>query len=465
VFDFARDDIGNAQRLRHRLGTDARYVPGLGGWAVFDSSTGMWSVDEGDGPIRREAYTMVREMEAEAAFIEDVKKQVAFMAFVRASGNLTKVKAMIETARSLSGVQADAALFDANPAILVCPNGVVELAPSGARFRATRHEDYATLNTGTAYSADARFEPWEMFLRRVLPDKGDRRWVQTLAGYSLFGANPQRILVIAKGPTTSGKTTFAEALQATLGAYAGPFNLSLLRGKQDEGARADIVKALPRRLIVASEASAEWFLHADTIKLFTGGERVAARRLNSNLYVERVPAFTPWMTTNSYPQIPGADKALWRRLKAAPFLASIPEDEIDPSLAGAFRSAEGRAAILAWAVRGWDAYCEDGLREVTPAAAGIELEAREEMSDLDACLAATCDMASEFAGKATDLYETYRRWVEDNADPRHMLSLTAWGRAMSAKGFEKVRLRVDGSDSKAYYRRGLQLNSAWARLR
>jgi len=466
AFDYVRDDIGNAQRLLARVGSDARYVPGLGGWAVYQSSTGLWSIDDTGAAIMREAYATVRAMEAEAAFIEDPKIQNAFLAFVRASGNLGKINSMIEAASAMRGVHADAAVFDADPTILVCPNGVIELGPAGAKFRPTRHADYATLSTGTPYEKDARYAGWEEFLGRVLPDKGDRRWVQTLAGYSLFGANPQRILVIAKGPTTSGKTTFANALQSAIGRYAGPFNLSLLRSKQDEGARADIVNALPRRLIVAAEASAEWYLHADTIKLFTGGEPVAARRLNSNIYLERVPAFTPWLMTNSYPQIPGADKALWRRLKAAPFLVGIPEHEIDYTLGDRFRSPEGRAAILAWAVRGWDAYCEDGLREVTPAAAGIELEAREEMSDLDACLAATCVFGAEHTEPAIDLYAIYRAWMEENGDPRHILSLTAWGRAMSAKGFEKVRRRREATDTnKVWYRYGLELNPQWSRRR
>lgn len=468
VFDYTRDDIGNAQRLRAAVGTDARYVPAHNAWAMYDPSSGLWVIDKTDAHIRRAAIGVVRKMEEELGFIEDEVQVKAFKTFIRASGALRKLKDMVETCRSLRGMQMPAGEFDAQPGVLVCANGVVELMPTGARFRPTRHEDYATLSTGTPYVEGALSEDWNAFIARVLPDKEDRRWVQTLAGYSLLGSNPERVLVFAKGQTSCGKTTFAESIQTALGEYAAPFGLSLFRGKQDEGPRADIVAALPRRLIVAAEASSEWYLHADVIKLFTGGERLSPRALNSNIHVIRKPAFTPWIVTNAYPQIPGADKALWRRLKAAPFLVSLPEHEEDPGLGLRLQSPEARAAILAWCVRGWDLYTRDGLRESSAAADVALLEAREEMSDLDAFLASACDFAAEYSASSTELYEAYRAWTETNADPRHMLSLTAFGRAMSGKGFDKFRQREGSykeSDSKVWYRRGLRLNAQWSRMR
>jgi P4 family phage/plasmid primase-like protien len=344
AFDFSRDDIGNAMRLAARLGTDGRFVPGWSAWALYQSATGLWTVDESAGGIRREAMAVVRQMEREAGYIEDPKTQSAFLAHIRSSGNLARLKAMIELAAGLRGMEAPAERFDADPTLLVCAGQALVLTESGVEVRSVRHADYATFSTGVPYSPDAHHPDWEKFLDRVLPDEHTRRWIQTLVGYSLQGGNPERVLVIAKGETTSGKSTFAEALRAALGRYAGPFNLSLFRERQDEGPRADIVGSLARRMLFASEASAEWTLHADSVKRFTGGDPVQARRLNSNALIERVPAFTPWLVTNSYPQIPGADLALWRRLKAAPFGASIPEAEVDLGVRVRVLSPEGGRA-------------------------------------------------------------------------------------------------------------------------
>jgi putative DNA primase/helicase len=322
-----------------------------------------------------------------------------------------------------------------------------------------RHADYATFSTGVPYSPDAHHPDWEKFLDRVLPDEHTRRWIQTLVGYSLQGGNPERVLVIAKGETTSGKSTFAEALRAALGRYAGPFNLSLFRERQDEGPRADIVGSLARRMLFASEASAEWTLHADSVKRFTGGDPVQARRLNSNALIERVPAFTPWLVTNSYPQIPGADLALWRRLKAAPFGASIPEAEVDLGVRVRVLSPEGRAAVLAWAVAGWDLYCRDGLGDPSPEAVEMLAEAQDEMSELDLCISQIFVRGPEYAAPAVKLFEAYRNWVMMHGDERRALTMTAFGRALSGKGFSKVR-RGEGPE-RAWWRQGVAVDPNW----
>jgi len=462
AFDYERDDIGNAQRLLQRVGSDARYVPGWQGWATYDPETSLWVNDPEDGPIRREMMAVVRAMATEAAFIEDPKAAATFLAHVRASGNIARIRAAVDLARGMKGVVLPAEAFNADPEILVCSNGAVELLPGGYEFRGTRHEDYATYSTDTKFDPEAKLGDWDKFIERVLPDKEDCEWVQTLAGYSLLGANPERILVIAKGQTSSGKTTFVEAMMDCLGRYASAFNLSIFREKQDESPRTDIVDSLSHRLIVASEASARWFLHADAVKRFTGGDRIKARRLNSNVFVQRQPAFTPWLATNSYPQIPDADKALWRRLKSAPFRVEMPDSELDKGLRGRLATGEGRAAVLAWLLAGWQLYAANGLGAPSPASLAILLEARDEMSDLDAALAATCVTGGDLEAPAMSLYRAYRIWIEQNGDERNILSITQWGKHMSAKGFEKFRARDE--DGRFWYRRGLELREEWARV-
>lgn len=467
AFDFSRDDIGNAQRLVSAVGSDARYVPAYGAWAVYSPSSSLWELDrDRDAPITRAMMKVVRGMESEAAFIEDPKAAAAFLAHVKASGGIGRIKAAIELASSMKGMSLPAEAFDAEPSVLVCANGVLELNGDGVGWRALRHADYATYSTGVEYVASAHSELWEGFLGRILPDSADRTWVQTLVGYSLFGANQERILVIAKGPTTSGKGTFVEAIRLACGPYASMFNLSLLREKQDEAPRNDVVEALPRRIVFASEASAEWFLHADAVKRFTGGDPIRARRLNSNVFVERVPAFTPWLATNSYPQIPGADKALWRRLKTAPFLESLSEDEVDVTMKARLCSPRVRPAVLAWAVRGWELYCASGLREPSRNALELLFEARNEMSDLDMFLAEACDFAAEYTEEARRLFDAYRSWAENaGLTGKSLLSIVGFGRALSGKGFERATVWVGSAEGKAVkVRTGLQLKGEWARF-
>jgi len=469
AFDYVRDDVGNAQRLAQKVGSDARFVSAHKAWAVYDPATSLWNLDPEGAAITRAMIGVVRGMNAEAAFIEDPKQQGAFLSFVRTSGNLGKIEAAVKITSKMKGMQAAAEEFDADPTVLVCSNGVVELNAGGAEFRKLRHADYATFSTGHEYAASAHSELWENFLKRVLPDASDRRWIQTLAGYSLFGANPERVLVIAKGPTSSGKTTFVEALKTAIGPYATMFNLSMLREKQDEGPRNDVVEALPRRLILASEASDAWSLHADAVKRFTGGDPLRARRLNSNVFVERIPAFTPWLATNSYPQIPGADKALWRRLKTAPFLVSLEENEVDATLKARLTSPRVAPAVLAWAVEGWNIYTEDGLREPSSNALELLWEARTEMSDLDMFLNEACDFSAEAVEEARRLYDAYRMWAEESGlTGRAILTTNAFGRGLSGRGYDRgVQRAEDGSAREkepVRVRFGLALKPAWRKF-
>ena len=72
-------------------------------------------MDPNGGPIWREAMAVVRAMDTEAEFIEDPKAKMAFKAFIRASGNVTRLKAMIDNASRLKGVQVEGGLFDSKP--------------------------------------------------------------------------------------------------------------------------------------------------------------------------------------------------------------------------------------------------------------------------------------------------------------------------------------------------------------
>lgn len=81
------------------------------------------------------------------------------------------------------------------------------------------------------------------FLETSLPSRQLRLYVQRLFGYGLLGDNSERILPIFIGGTATGKTTCGKIVGHALGEYAGPFLLSLFRGKREDGPRADLMRA------------------------------------------------------------------------------------------------------------------------------------------------------------------------------------------------------------------------------
>lgn len=462
--DFERDDIGNGQRFALQWGQEIRWIPEFNRWYVWRDN--VWAPDT-DGEIERMQAKTVRAMKGEAAFIEDPKEKGAFLKFVRASSNDGKLNAMLKQAKSNKGISASAATFDVNTQQLVCANGTLELPIefAGGKVRRIRsvQEHYNTVQTGTDYVASAELPEWEKFLARFQPDVEVRDWLQKLAGYSLLGSNPRRLMVIALGDSSTGKTTFAEAVSNALGPYAGSANMTIFRDNQDDKPRPDLLRVLPKRFVYAEEASRSWHLHPDQIKRLTGGAPVTARAMRANEYVDRVPSFTPWLFSNHAPTIEGGDTALWRRMLVVPFDVVIPKTEEDAGFRLRLASSEGRQAILAWLVRGYQAYlaAPDSVQEIPTGALVANAKFRAEVNDLSMCLDDICEFGPELHIAPDDLYQAYRAWCEiNNTAPRDIMSGTKFGREVNGE-YPKLMKKIDGKPVR--HRFGLQLKLNWIR--
>lgn len=461
AFDWVMDDIGNSQRLFSAVGTDAHWVPVHNSWAVYDPSSSLWQLDFGNDAMVRVAMEVVRGMAREATYIEDAKSLSAFKSWVKTSGGSGRIDAMLKLARSLKGMAIDAALFDADPRVLHVSNGVVVLGVGGSSFRPRVHADLATFCCPVPYVPGARSGLWDDFLSVVLPDPADRIWTQTLFGYTLLGGNPERAFVLAKGESTSGKSTMAEAIHKALGPYAKTYDSQLFRAKVDEGPRADILDALPKRFLYCLEGSASVPWHADVIKRATGNDRLRARGMHSNTYVERTPAFTPWLVSNAYPNIPGSDKALKRRIFAAPFGATILS--VDGLMGEKLSSSDVLISILAWLVEGWDLYCRDGLRSPSAASMEARSDAIIAMSLFDEWLSEVCEEGLEgegYVAPAETLRESWAMWLAENGHDEPKWCTRQWfGAKMSDHGFVAKYLRVGdrAGDHKIMHRIGVRL--------
>lgn len=462
--DFERDDIGNGQRFALQWRDEVRWVPEAERWYVWRDS--CWLPDF-DGEVDRMAAKTARDMRREAQYIEDAKDKAAFLKFVRASSSDDKLRAMLRRAKSNKGITRSLSGFDANQFQLVCANATLELPLefSNGKLKRVRsvQEHYNTITTGTDYIADAHMPEWDKFLDRFQPDSEVRDWLQKLAGYSLLGSNPRRIMVVAIGDTSTGKTTFAEAVSGALGKYAGSANMTIFRDNQDDRARPDLLRVLPMRFVYAEEASRSWHLHPDQIKRLTGGAPVTARAMRANIYTDRVPAFTPWLFSNHAPTIDGGDSALWRRMLVVPFDVMIPQSEEDAGFRLKLASAAGRQAILAWLVRGYEAYlaAPDSIQEIPAGAMVSNAKFRAEVNDLSMCLEDICDFGPELYVAPDDLYRAYRAWCEiNNTQPRDIMSGTKFGREVSGE-YPKKMMKVDGKPIRM--RAGLRLKINWIR--
>jgi putative DNA primase/helicase len=125
-------------------------------------------------------------------------------------------RAALICAQSESGIAVLPADFDADPFLFNCENGAIDLRTG--IIRPHRKADLLTKLAPVRYDPIARSESWERFLEDVAGGDAELcEFLQRAAGYSLTGSVREEVLFFIHGPGGSGKSTFLEALKATLG--------------------------------------------------------------------------------------------------------------------------------------------------------------------------------------------------------------------------------------------------------
>lgn len=382
--EYDTTDDGNAQHLHELFGDDLRYAAATKEWLRWDGE--VWERSEF---LARQCFTAVRDRQA--AFAGQLRAAVAQLPEVGVDGNKNPEAAKLASLakhwqkvaddsgsspgarRALDsfvhrrGVPVTLTDYDNKPDLLGVANGMIELTVAGYTFRPAVRGDMVTYNTGVPYVplADQKNDAdlaeglrlWDDYLDTFIPDLTLRRFVQKAMGSVLYGRNRERIFIVLHGESTTGKSTMLEVPMAAMGEYAGPIRLKMISGGKD--LNPELIKALPRRMVTVSEAG-QAQIDAETFKNMTGGDTVSGELKNSNAMVERVPAFTPVIATNSVPDVKGADGALRNRLMVIPFDVQISESEKDVTASERMQT-HATTAVLAWLLEGWSMYAREGL--------------------------------------------------------------------------------------------------------
>jgi putative DNA primase/helicase len=351
---------------------------------------------------------------------------------------------MLALAATESRIALDVGAMDADPFLLACPNGTLDLRTG--RVRAHNPSDLISRGTAIPYDAGARCPRWLHFLREVFDGDDDLiSFVHRAVGYSLAGDTREQVLFVCHGYGANGKSVFRETVSLILGdlAVTAAFD-TFLRGRGDHGPRNDIARLHRARFVAASESGSERRLDEALVKALTGEDTVAARFLYGE-HFEFKPEFKIWLFTNHLPRVEGDDDAIWRRIRLVPFSVSFMGKE-DRNLGEAL--AEEAPGILAWAVEGCLDYQRNGLG-LPPAVAQATKEYREDEDILSSFIAERCIFeGSVEAARFRTVYEQFCFEVGERP-----LSASALGRALSKRGISGKR-RADG---RIY--RGIRLQS------
>jgi putative DNA primase/helicase len=355
---------------------------------------------------------------------------------------------MLELAKSEVPVSPDE--LDADPWLLNCPNGTVDLRTG--EMRPHKRENLLTKMAGADYRSEATAATWKAFLERVLPSDELRGFVQRSSGYSATGDTSEQCMFINHGSGANGKSTFQEAIATALGDYATRTPTEMLLAKRTGGIPNDVARLKGARFVTSSETEEGRRLAESLVKDLTGQDTISARFMRAEWF-DFKPSHKLWLSTNHKPEIRGTDNAIWRRIRLIPWAVVIPPKKQDRKLPDKLR--DDLPGILAWIVRGCSEWIRGGLKapEEVRRATG---EYRAEMDQLAAFITDCCEVNQDQRAYASDLYKAYKLWCEDAGERRD--TQTKFGRRLTEKGYENGG---KGGARGAALRLGLILNEEW----
>ena len=348
---------------------------GLGDWQQYEA--GYWSpVDE--LAVKRQIVDVIEGSRDEG---------------VKLTRNL--VGSVYELARIQTYVPREE--WDANPDVLVCTNGTLEI--ENRTLREHRPEDYVTSSLPYPYDPNARPDVFLAVLRKALPDAVD--FVQEFAGYCLTQDTSLETALWFKGPRGSGKSTLMEGLTAMLGERSGILGLAEI-----ESSPFALAKIPGKTLLTSTEQPASYLKSTHVIDALISGEPLMIDRKYRE--AERVvPVAKVIWAMNDLPRVANTTSGIFRRVKVLEFPKL--HGPSDPAVKEQIK-AEG-AGILNWALEGLDRLSERGKFEF-PASVLAATQAFEHSNDLPAQFVEEMCVTGEGRKTTTRyLYEKYKEWA------------------------------------------------------
>lgn len=404
-----------------------------------------WANVSGAGILR---YTgIIWEPVDEALLIETVRKRVRIIraeetkaAILRGdkkredeARGIESRNRVVAITRFAAGILLEhAPELDADPDVINCPNGVVDLRTGKMRDRVPG--DYFTKVTGVDYVPSATSRDWSLALK-ALP-KSTVEWLQVRFGQGSSGRIPEdKGVPFLTGGGDNGKSVIVGGIRNALGTYAVTVPERLLLGN-DNDHPTDIMTLEGARLALFEELPRGGRLNVNRLKLLSGTNRLSGRRMRQDFHEFNATHMLAG-ATNNLPLITDVDDATWARVAPVRFpYKFVPPKDAETGQLGPRKGSNEREgepglrdrlgevwspadpAVLAWLVEGAVRSYAHGM----PAKPKHVLEALEDWrGEADPVLGFVRDhleLAHDYAIVATDLYREFGTYLEGRGQQR-----------------------------------------------
>lgn len=410
-----------AYRLARTYGDRLMHVHGLG-WLAYDGT--RWTEDH-RGEAKRAVLDVLRRALADSIDDKDLRTDV------RRCESAAGVSGVLDLAAALDPFAATVDDLDADPHLLNCANGTLDLRTRS--LRPHNPADRLTKVTAGAYDPTVDTSVWDEFLARVLPDADERAYLQRVVGQSVYGRVREHLFPVLIGTGANGKGTAYGAMTHALGDYAQVINPDLLMVRERGGIGGpEMMSLLGARLVIGSETEEGRKLDEATMKRLTGGDELTARRLYSPP-VSWQPTHQLLYVTNRLPLVKGNDPAVWRRIRVVPFDVVVPAEERDPALPETLMLHAD--AVLSWVIAGHYDYEDNGGMREPASVLRATGNYQNESDSVARFITEACETSPHIHATTRELFGVWQSWaIRDGAE-------TLSEKAFSA---ELVRLGYEG---------------------
>jgi putative DNA primase/helicase len=241
-------------------------------------------------------------MHGEAGKLASDSERAALRRHALKSEAVSRIKAMVELAKSEEGIPISASRLDADPHLVGVQNGILNLKTY--EFREGHRDDYITKCCGTHYDPDATSPNWDAFTRTIFGGNQDViAYLQRHSGYALTGSVAEEKADLWYGGGANGKTTAGETISQILGDYAVTSSAELLLPKKAQGGPTpEIARLKGVRLVLIKETQENDVLAEQRLKFITSNEKISARHLHENYFdfMPQRPRDTQGATSTCY---------------------------------------------------------------------------------------------------------------------------------------------------------------------